>query len=140
MNAAAWERWKLALFSPLQDEVDLPTSVLRVEMVKAYREYVEDLPPTEKIGPELFVRIASHPSVRLHSKRCRLDPSQRSWIRDYVMNDVYHIYISAGFWWEDGLAQATVEDLLCSAKDSTAPAERRVVAIRTLIRLSLIHI
>ena len=79
------------------------------------------------------MRIASCPSVRQYSKCRRLDPSHRSWIRDYVANDVDVTNTTSSFWRDDGLAQETVEDLLDSAKLATVPAEKRVVAIRTLI-------
>jgi hypothetical protein len=93
-----------------------------------------ELFPSEQIGPELFVRIASHPSVRHYIKRRRLDSCHRSWVREYVAHDVDESNTTDSFWRDAGLALETVEDLLCIAKLGTAPAEKRVVAIRTLIR------
>ena len=161
MDPAAWERWRLARV-PLPDAGADSMSVLRSWMVEAYRKYLKDLEPNEFIGPELFVRIVSDPFVRQYGKCTRLDADQRSWIRQYVTNDVMahnisnpdipygkyeagratwvemiksrDLVICNSFWRGDGLAQETVESLLHSAKVSTVPAGKRVVAIRTLIR------
>ena len=134
MDTADWDRFKLALRFPMQDEVDAATSKLREVMVNAYLEYVDELRPSESIGPEVFVRIASCSFVREHSKRLHLSPCHRSWIRAYIAKDVDVTYITLGFWRDDGLAQQSVEDLLDSAKRASDPAAKRVVAIRTLIR------
>ena len=48
MDPAAWERFKLAHHSPMQDVVDATTSVLREVMVNAYLDYVVDLPSQRK--------------------------------------------------------------------------------------------
>ena len=103
-------------------------------MVLAYLDYVVDLRSSERIGPEVVVRIASCPSVRKHSKRQHLTSCHRSWIRAYVAKDVHITNITLKFWRDDGLAQQSVEDLLGSAKRASDPAAKRVVAIRTLIR------
>ena len=130
-------------------------------MVEAYRKYLLDLYPKDDIGPELFVRIVSDPFVRQYGKCTRLDAGHRSWIRQYVKNDhpeipyedvkagratraemiaSLHLKICPSFWREDGLAQETVESLLHSAKVSTVPAGKRVVAIRTLLRFFERHL
>ena len=62
MDEDAWRLCTDAERPPTVDERDM--TELRVAIVKAYREYMENLEALEPIGPELFACIASNDSVK----------------------------------------------------------------------------